>query len=346
MKHLVRVVTVAGLMVAGLAVAVLPAWAAGGSTLDKVKERGHLECGVHLGLPGFSSPDDKGVWRGLDVDYCRAVAAAIFGDPEKVKYTPTSSQHRFAILQSGQLDLLARNTTWTLSRDASLGIDFVAINFYEGQTFMVRKSSGVKTLADLKGATTCVAAGSTEEKLAGDYFAARGIDYKIVTFEKNDDAVAAYDAERCDTYTAGVGALAGQRAKLKKPDDNIILDEVISNDPSSAVVRHGDNNWGDIVRWCLNAMIEAERLEITSANVDDIRKSSKLPEVRRLLGVEGELGPMLGLPVDWSYNIIKKVGNYGESYERTVGKGSPLKLERGRQQLWTKGGLLYSPPFL
>ncbi len=325
MKNLMRVVTVAG-----LAVAALPAWAAGGPTLDKVKERGHLECGVHLGLPGFSSPDDKGVWRGLDVDYCRAVAAAIFGDPDKVKYTPTSSQQRFAILQSGQLDLLARNTTYTLSRDASLGIDFVAINFY----------------ADLKGATTCVAAGSTEEKLAGDYFAARGMEYKIVTFEKNDDAVAAYDAERCDTYTAGVGALAGQRAKLKKPDDNIILDEVISNDPSSAVVRHGDNNWGDIVRWCLNAMIEAERLEITSANVDGIRKSSKLPEVRRLLGVEGELGPMLGLPVDWSYNIIKKVGNYGESYERTVGKGSSLKLERGRQQLWTKGGLLYSPPFL
>jgi general L-amino acid transport system substrate-binding protein len=336
----------AAVAAAGLAMAALPAWAAGGPTLDKVKERGYLECGVHLGLPGFSSPDDKGVWRGLDVDYCRAIAAAIFGDPEKVKYTPTSSQQRFAILQSGQLDLLARNTTYTVSRDATLGLDFVAINFYEGQTFMVRKSSGVKKLDDLNGATICVASGSTEEKLAGDYFQARGMQYKIVTFEKNDDAVAAYDAERCDSYTAGVGALAGQRAKLKKPDDNIILDEVISNDPSSAVVRHGDNNWGDIVRWCLNAMIEAERLEITSANVDDIRKTSKSPEIRRLLGVEGEIGPMLGLPVDWSYNIIKKVGNYGESYERTVGKGSPLKIERGRQQLWTKGGLLYSPPFL
>ena len=329
--------------VAALAVAATPALA--GPTLDAVKARGHVECGVHLGLPGFSFADDKGVWTGLDVDYCKALAAAIFGDATKVKYTPTSVQQRWAVLQSGQVDLLSRNTTITFSRDASLGISFMGINFYEGQTFVVRKSANIKAVKDLDGATICVAAGSTEEKTVGDYFRANNMKYTIVNFEKNDDAIAAYDSERCDAYTAGVGALAGQRRKLKSPDSNVILTQTISNDPQGPVVRHGDDQWQDIVRWVLNGTIAAEALGITSKNVDEMRAKSANAEVRRLLGAEGDFGPMIGLSKDWMYNAIKQVGNYGESYERTVGMQSDLKLERGMNQLWIKGGLLFTPPF-
>jgi general L-amino acid transport system substrate-binding protein len=314
------------------------------STLETVKARGHLECGVHLGLPGFSFADDKGNWTGLDVDVCRSLAAAIFGDASKVKYTPTSVQQRFAVLQSGQVDLLSRNTTITFSREASLGITFAGINFYEGQTFIVRAAANLKTVKDLDGGTICVAAGSTEERTAADYAAEHALKFTLLTFAKNDDAIAAYDAERCDAYTAGVGALAGQRQKLKNPSGNIILSEVISNDPQGPVVRNGDNQWETIVRWTLYAQIAAEALGVTSQNVDQM-KSSKNAEVRRLLGVEGDLGPMLGLQKEWAYTAIKQVGNYGQSYERTVGMSSPLKLERGRQQLWTKGGLLFTPPF-
>jgi len=322
----------------------LAAGAAGAATLDDVKKRGNLECGVHLGLPGFSYADDKGVWTGIDVDLCRAVAAAIFGDASKVKYTPTSVQQRWAVLTSGQVDLLSRNSTITFSRDASLGIDFVGINFYEGQTFVVRKKANVKVVKDLDGATVCVAAGSTEEKNAGDYFRERNLKVNIVTFAKNDDAIASYDAERCDAYTAGIGALAGQRQKLKVPADHIILTETVSNDPQGPVVRQGDAQWADIVRWTLNGLVSAELLGITSKNVDEMKKSQSA-EVRRILGVEGDFGPMLGLPKEWLYNAIKQVGNYGESYERTVGMDSPLKLERGLNQLWTKGGILFTSPF-
>lgn len=322
----------------------LAAGAAGAATLDDVKKRGNLECGVHLGLPGFSYADDKGVWTGIDVDLCRAVAAAIFGDANKVKYTPTSVQQRWAVLTSGQVDLLSRNSTITFSRDASLGIDFVGINFYEGQTFVVRKKANVKLVKDLDGATVCVAAGSTEEKNAGDYFRERNLKVNIVTFAKNDDAIASYDAERCDAYTAGIGALAGQRQKLKVPADHIILTETVSNDPQGPVVRQGDAQWADIVRWTLNGLVSAELLGITSKNVDEMKKSQSA-EVRRILGVEGDFGPMLGLPKEWLYNAIKQVGNYGESYERTVGMESPLKLERGFNQLWTKGGVLFTSPF-
>lgn len=329
---------------AAAAVAMIAGGAQAATTLETVKARGNLECGVHLGLPGFSYADDKGVWTGIDVDLCRAVAAAIFGDANKVKYTPTSTQQRFAVLQSGQVDLLARNTTITFSRDASLGINFAGINFYEGQTFVVRKAAKIASVKDLDGATVCVAAGTTEERNVQDYFKAKGMKLNVVTFAKNDDAVATYDAERCDTYTAGVGALAGQRLKLKNPDANAILTETISNDPQGPVVRHGDDQWEDIVRWVLNATIAAEDLGVTSKNVDQM-KSSEVAEVRRLLGTEGDFGPMLGLSKEWAYNAIKQVGNYGESYERTVGAGSTLKLERGKQQLWTKGGLLFTPPF-
>jgi len=326
----------AGLMLAGTAAA---------GTLDDVKKRGNLECGVHLGLPGFSYADDKGVWTGIDVDLCRAVAAAIFGDATKVKYTPTSVQQRWAVLTSGQVDMLSRNSTITFSRDASLGIDFVGINFYEGQTFVVRKKANVKLVKDLDGATVCVAAGSTEEKNAGDYFRERNMKVTIVTFAKNDDAIASYDSERCDAYTAGIGALAGQRQKLKVPADHIILTETVSNDPQGPVVRHGDAQWADLVRWVLNGLIAAEHLGITSKNVDEMKAKSQSAEVRRILGVEGDFGPMVGVGKDWLYNAIKQVGNYGESYERTVGMGSDLKLERGMNQLWTKGGILFTSPF-
>lgn len=327
-----------------VALAASLATAASAGTLDEVKKRGHLECGVHTGLPGFSFPDDKGNWSGLDVDYCRSLAAAIFGDSTKVKFTPTTVQQRFAILSSGQVDLLSRNTTITFSRDASLGINFAGINFYEGQTFLVRKSANLKAVKDLDGATICVVTGSTEEQNLGDYFRGHNLKFTIVTFAKHDDAIATYDAERCDGYTAGLAALAGQRQKLKKPDDNIILTETISNDPQGPVVRHGDDQWEDVVRWVLNGTIDAEALGVTSKNVDQM-KTSPVAEVRRLLGTEGDFGPMLGLSKEWMYNAIKQVGNYGESYERTVGMQSPLKMERGRNALWINGGILFTPPF-
>jgi general L-amino acid transport system substrate-binding protein len=314
-------------------------------TIDAIKARGHLECGVHLGLPGFSFADDKGVWTGIDVDYCKALAAAILGDATKVKYTPTSVQQRWPILQSGQVDLLSRNTTITFSRNASLGVNFQGINFYEGQTFVVRKKAGITKPDQMDGATICVAAGSTEEKQATDWFAERNKKVTIVNFQKNDDAIAAYDAERCDAYTAGFGALAGQRIKLKSPDDNIILTELISNDPQGPTTRYGDERFQAVVRWVLNGLIAAENLGVTSKNVDEMKAKSTNGEIRRLLGVEGGFGAMLGLSNDWMYNVIKQVGNYGESYERTVGMGSPLKLPRGPNQLWTKGGLLFTPPF-
>lgn len=314
-------------------------------TLDAIRARGHIECGVHLGLPGFSFANDKGEWSGIDVDYCRALAAAVLGDATKVKFTPTSVQQRWPILQSGQVDLLSRNTTITFSRNASLGVNFQGINFYEGQTFIVRKAANAKAPKDLDGASICVAAGSTEEKTAGDWFRERNLKVTITNFQKNDDAIAAYDAGRCDAYTAGVGALAGQRIKLKTPDDHLIMTELISNDPQGPVTRWGDDRWQLVVRWVLNGMIAAEALGVTSKNADDMKANSKSAEVRRLLGAEGNFVQMLGLSNDWMLTAIKQVGNYGESFERTVGKDSPLKLERGANQLWLKGGLLFTPPF-
>src|SRR3954471_5984373 len=313
-------------------------------TLDAIKARGNVECGVHLGLPGFSFANDKGEWSGLDVDYCKALAAAVLGDAAKVKYTPTSVQQRWPILQSGQVDLLSRNTTITFSRNATLGINFQGINFYEGQTFIVRKGTA-KEPKDLDGASVCVAAGSTEEKTAADWFRERNLKVTITNFQKNDDAIAAYDAGRCDAYTAGIGALAGQRIKLKQPDQNEIMTEIISNDPQGPVTRWGDERFQLVVRWVLNGMIAAEALGVTSKNVDEMKAKSQSSEVRRLLGAEGGFGAMLGLSDDWMANAIKQVGNYGESYERTVGMQSALKLPRGKNELWTKGGLLFTPPF-
>ena len=313
-------------------------------TLDAIKARGHLECGVHLGLPGFSYANDKGEWSGIDVDFCRALAAAILGDATKVKFTPTSVQQRWPVLQSGQVDLLARNTTITFTRNATLGVDFQGINFYEGQTFVVRKGSA-KEPKDLDGASVCVAAGSTEEKNAADWFKERGLKVSIVNFQKNDDAIAAYDAGRCDAYTAGIGALAGQRIKLKTPDDNVVMTETISNDPQGPTTRWGDERFQLVVRWVLNGQIAAEAYGVTSKNVDEMKAKSQSGDVRRLLGVEGGFGAMMGIPNDWMYQAVKQVGNYGESYERTVGMSSPLKLARGKNELWTKGGALFAPPF-
>ena len=345
-KHSVK--TVAALLGAmicapGSAGAQTTAPGAKSPTLAAVKARGHLECGVHTGIPGWSFPDDKGRWTGLDVDLCRAIAAAIFGDAEKVKYTPTTVQQRWTVLASGQVDLLSRISTATFKRDTELGFNFPQINYYEGQTFIVRRSANLKEAKDLDGAAVCVAAGSTEERNAGDWFRERNLKINIVKFEKNDDAIAAYDAGRCDTYTAGTGALAGQRRKLKVPADHVIMAGTISRDPQGPVTREGDDGWDNLVRWVFNGTLIAEHHGVTSANVDDMKANSKNAEVRVLLGVDGNAGQLLGVPKEWMYNVVKQVGNFGESFEKTVGMGSELKLERGFNNLWSKGGLMFSP---
>ena len=332
------------LFAAGFA-AVFVAGTASAGTLDDVKARGELICGVTTGLAGFASPDDRGEWAGFDVDVCRAVATAIFGDPKKVKFVPTTGKSRFPALQSGEVDMLARNTTWTFDRDVKLGFEFTGINFYDGQGFMVRKDLGVKSAYELDGASVCVTTGSTTELNLGDFFRANNMSYTPVVYEKTDEIRTAYDANRCDVYTTDRSGLAAQRSELSSPDDHVVLPEVISKEPLGPLVQHGDHQWGDVVRWALNVMIIAEELGITSQNVDDMRANSKNPEIRRLLGVEGEYGPRLGLANDWAYNVIKAVGNYAESYERNVGPNTPIGLERGVNALWTDGGILYAPPF-
>jgi general L-amino acid transport system substrate-binding protein len=323
--------------------AVVVAGAAHAGTLDDVKKKGFVQCGVSQGLPGFSSPDDKGNWSGLDVDVCRAVAAAIFGDPQAVKFSPLSAKERFTALQSGEVDVLSRNSTWTISRDTSLGLDFVAVTYYDGQGFIVRKSLGVKSAKELNGASICTETGTTTELNLADYFRTNKIDYKVVAFAKNDEAVAAYDSGRCDAYTTDQSGLYSNRLKLAKPDDHVVLPDIISKEPLAPAVRHGDNQWGDIIRWSLYAMIAAEEYGVTSANVNDMLKSDN-PEIRRLLGVDDNMGQGMGLPKEWAFNIISKVGNYGESFERNVGAKSPLGIARGLNALWSNGGLQYAPP--
>jgi general L-amino acid transport system substrate-binding protein len=328
---------------AALAVAVAgPAYA--GPTLDSVKQKGFVQCGVNTALAGFGAPNDKGEWSGLDVDLCRAIAAAVLGDATKVKYTPTTAKERFTALQSGEVDLLARNTTWTLSRDTGLGFDFAGVNYYDGQGFMVRESLGVKSAKELGGAAVCVQTGTTTELNLTDYFRSNNLELKPVVFEKSEEARTAYDEGRCDAYTTDASGLAAERSVLKNPAEHVILPEIISKEPLGPAVRHGDNEWGDVVRWTLNAMVIAEEFDVTSANVDKVKAESANPEVRRLLGVEGDMGQQLKLNSDWAYQIIKQVGNYGESFERNVGEKTPLRLSRGLNQLWSKGGLLYAPP--
>ncbi|MEX0697538.1 MAG: amino acid ABC transporter substrate-binding protein [Dongiaceae bacterium] len=324
--------------------ALVVAGAAGAGTLDDIKAKGFVQCGVTTGLAGFAAPDDQGNWKGLDVDVCRAIAAAIFGDATKLKFTPTNAKERFTALQSGEVDLLSRNTTWTFSRDTDLGFDFVGVTYYDGQGFMVRKDLAVDSALKLSGASVCVQTGTTTELNLADYFRASNMELKSVVFETNEQARQAYDEGRCDAYTTDASGLAAERSVLAKPEDHIILPEIISKEPLGPLVRHGDNNWGDVVRWSLNAMIIGEEFGITQANVDEMKASSQNPEVRRLLGVEGEMGKMIGLSNEWGYNVIKQVGNYGESFETNVGLKTPLALARGLNELWSKGGLLYAPP--
>lgn len=332
-------------ILAGAAVTVLAMQSAWAGTLEDVKKRGYLNCGINTGLAGFAAPDDKGVWKGLDIDFCKAVAAAIFGDTTKVRYKSLNAKERFTALQSGEVDMLARNTTWNFSRDVDLKLEFVGVNYYDGQGFMVRKDLGVKSALELKGATVCVQTGTTTEFNLTQYSRTNNLNMKALTFAKNEEARQAYQDGRCDAYTTDGSGLAGERSVMANPNDHIILPEVISKEPLGPVVRHGDNNWADVVRWSLNIMLIAEELGITSTNVDAMRQSNN-PETLRLLGVQGEYGKMLGLSNDWAYQLIKQVGNYGESFERNVGTKTPLNQQRGLNNLWNKGGLMYAPPFL
>jgi len=321
-----------------------------GSTLDVVKERGFLKCGSNTGLAGFGLPNDAGVWEGIDVDVCRAVAAAVFGDASKVEYVPTTSKVRFTVLQSGEVDMLSRNTTWTLQRDVELGLEFVGVNYYDGQGFMVRKDLGVSSATELDGASVCIQVGTTTEMNLADYFSANGMSYEAVPVETNSEADAAYTAGRCDVYTTDASGLYASRAGYPDPSAHVVLPEIVSKEPLGPSVRHGDSAWADIVRWSLNAMIIGEELGITSANVDEM-KSSKNPEVLRLLGVNqvgdtgAGYGQWLNLSDDWAYNIIQQVGNYSESFEKHIGPNTPINIQRGLNALYKNGGILYAPPF-
>ncbi len=323
------------------ALLVVPAAALSQSTLDSVRAKGFVQCGVNTGLAGFSQPDSRGVWRGIDVDVCRAVAAAVFGDATKVRFTPTTAQQRFTALQSGEVDMMSRNTTWTASRDASLGLNFAGINFYDGQGFMVPRRLGVKSARELNGATVCVLPGTTTELNLADWFRARRMSFKPVVIEKLEELQSAYFSGRCDVFTTDVSGLVSTRAsRAKRPEDHVILPEVISKEPLGPAVRHGDDRWFDVVKWSLYAMIEAEEMELTSKNVDQKRASGD-PAVQRFVGATGGIGRMLGLDDRWAYHIVKQVGNYGESFDANL---KPLGFERGLNALWKNGGLLYAPP--
>jgi len=311
--------------------------------LAQIKARGNLICGVGPGLAGFGIPDAQGNWSGLDVDLCRAISAAIFNDPNKVKYIPLSSKDRFTALQSGEVDLLSRNTTWTMSRDTSLGLNFAGVNYYDGQGFLVRKKLGIDSALKLAGASVCTQQGTTTELNLADYFRANNMKYEVVAFGTADETIKAYESGRCDAFTTDASGLYAERLKLSVPADHIVLPEIISKEPLGPVVRHGDDNWLDVVKWTHNAMLNAEELGITKANADEMLKSDN-PEIKRLIGTEGKFGEAIGLPNDWAYRIVKHVGNYGESFEKNVGSGSLLKIARGQNALWTKGGLQYAPP--
>ena len=321
-----------------------------GSTLDLVKDRGFLKCGSNTGLAGFGLPNDDGVWEGIDVDVCRAVAAAVFGDASKVEYVPTTSKVRFTVLQSGEVDMLSRNTTWTLQRDVELGLEFVGVNYYDGQGFMVPASLGVNSATELDGASVCIQVGTTTEMNLADYFSANGMSYEAVPVETNSEADAAYTAGRCDVYTTDASGLYASRAGYPDPSAHVVLPEIVSKEPLGPSVRHGDSAWADIVRWSLNAMIIGEEKGITSANVDEM-KNSKDPEVLRLLGVNqvgdtgAGYGQWLNLSDDWAYNILQQVGNYSESFERHIGTNTPINIQRGLNALYKDGGILYAPPF-
>jgi general L-amino acid transport system substrate-binding protein len=313
------------------------------STLKTVLKKGFVSCGVSAGLSGFSAPDSKGNWKGIDVDICRALASAVLKDASKVKFVPLGAQQRFTALQSGEVDILSRNTTHTLSRDTSLGLNFGPVVYYDGQAFMVRKKSGVKSALELNGASVCTQQGTTTELNLSDYFRANKMKYRPVVFESNDEVTQTFLKGRCDALTTDASGLASERSKVKNPDDYVVLPEVISKEPLAPAVRHGDDQWLDILKWTVYALFNAEEMNITSANIDTYKKS-KDPKIRRFLGVIKGNGKDLGLDELWAYRIVKQVGNYGEIFERSVGKKGPLKLERGLNALWNKGGLIYAPP--
>ena len=327
-------------VLATVAMAAAPASAA---TLDTIKSRGQLVCGVNNSLAGFSAPDDKGHWSGLDVDYCKALAATIFGDASKVKYVPLTAKERLTALQTGEIDVLARNTTWTMSRDTSLGLNFAGVNYYDGQGFMVKKSLGVKSAKELNGASVCVQSGTTTELNLADYFRANKMTYQSVVFDTSDQTLQGFESDRCDVLTSDQSQLYGLRSKLPDPSKAGVLPEVISKEPLGPVVRQGDDQWFNIARWTLFAWLNLEEAGVTSKNVDEMTKTTN-PDLKRLLGVDGDFGSKMGVANDFAVKIVKAVGNYGESFERNVGEGSPLKIARGQNALWTNGGLMYGPP--
>lgn len=316
---------------------------AASATLDAVKEKGFVQCGVSTGLPGFSNPDEKGNWQGMDVDVCRAVAAATLGDASKVKYIPLTAKERFTALQSGEIDVLSRNTTWTQTRDTTLGLNFAGVNYYDGQGFMISKDLGVKSALELDGAAVCIQSGTTTELNLSDYFREHKMSFSPVVFDTSDQTVKGFEAGRCDVLTSDQSQLYALRIKLANPDSAMVLPEVISKEPLGPVVRQGDDLWFNIVKWSLNAMINAEEMGLTSANIDKMKESSN-PSVRRFVGMEGPKGSGMELNDDWAYQIVKQVGSYGEAFERNVGSGSPLQINRGVNALWSKGGFLYAPP--
>jgi general L-amino acid transport system substrate-binding protein len=313
------------------------------TTLETVKNKGFIQCGVSTGVPGFSTPDDKGHWTGLNVDICRALAAAIFGDANNVKYTPLTSKERFTALQSGEIDVLCQNTTWTLTRDSALGLNFTAVTYYDGQGFMINKALGIKSALELDGATICVSTGTTTELNLADYFREHHMEYTPVVFDTYEKTLKGFETGRCDVLTNDRSGLYSLRLMLAKPDNVIILPELISKEPLGPIVRQGDDKWFNVVKWSLFALLNAEEMGITSKNVEKMKTSTN-PGIKRLLGIEGNLGKGLGLSNDWAYNIIKQVGNYAEIYDRNVGKDSPLSIERGLNALWNKGGIQYAPP--
>jgi general L-amino acid transport system substrate-binding protein len=330
----IAIVTAVGLGVA----------AASAATLEDVKSKGFVQCGANAsGLAGFATTNDKGEWNGFDVDYCRAYAAAIFGDPSKVKFTPLTAKERFTALQSGSVDVLVRNTTWTMSRDTQLGLNFTGVSYYDGQGFMVRKSLGITSALELSGASICVQTGTTTELNLSDFFRTNDMDINAVVFESANEAIQAYDAGRCDAFTTDASGLYAERLKLTNPDDSMILPEVISKEPLGPVVRQGDDEWFNLVKWVGYALVNAEELGVTQANVEEM-KGSDNPEIKRLLGTEGAYGEAIGVDNDWVVKVISGVGNYGEIFDRNIGPSTPLAIERGINALWTDGGLQYGIP--
>ncbi len=328
-----------------LAAGALAAGMASAQTLNDVQSRGELNCGVSTGVNGFSAPDANGVWQGFDVAVCRAVAAAVLGDPMAVNFVPTTGQTRFTALASGEVDMLSRNTTWTFSRDVDLRFTFTGINYYDGQGFMVNRGLGVSSATELDGATVCIQTGTTTELNLADYFRVNGMSYEPVPIETNAEAQQQYLAGACDVYTTDVSGLAATRASFENPGDHVILPEVISKEPLGPLVRHGDDQWADIVRWVLNALIAAEELGVTSANLAELAAGTNNPEINRLLGTEGNFGEMFGLDNEWGVRAIAAGGNYGEIFAANIGEATPIGLARGLNAQWTQGGLMYSPPF-